>query len=66
MPASAPRPISASETKRRFPFLRPPILFTAFHLSTARNALITLSIIAETPLKLEDTQTFSAPITRLS
>ena len=46
MPASAPLPISASEAKGRFSFLRPPILFTAVHLSHTRNALFALSIVA--------------------
>jgi len=46
MPASAPLPISASEAKGRFSFLRPPILFTAVHLSHARNVLSALSIVA--------------------
>lgn len=45
-PASAPLPISANETKGRCSFLRPPVLFIAFHLPHPRNALITPSIIA--------------------
>lgn len=43
-PASAPLPIPANYTKGRYS--RPPVLFIVFHLSRARNAFITPSIVA--------------------
>ena len=37
--------MSASQAKRRFSFLRPPILSTTVHPSCTRSALITLSVV---------------------